>query len=98
MVKPLLLEEVEGTSPRFFFKNLSLRSHFEVQNSIFYNLNLKLSKVRHSNTLFLTVTFAFPGSPLGALVRFPCVCVCGGGGGGGGGGQLKWTPKKKNWA
>ena len=45
--------------------------------SIFYNLNFK--QVRHSNTLFLTISFAFHCHALGALVRFPCVCVGGGG-------------------
>ena len=31
-----------------------------------------LSWVRHSNTLFLTTSFAFPSRLLGALVRFIC--------------------------
>ena len=43
-----------------------------------YSITSILSKVRHSNTLFLTITFAFLCRPLGALVRFQC----GGGGGG----------------
>ena len=45
-----------------------------------YSITSILSKVRHSNTLFLTISFAFPCRPLGVLVRFPCVCVGGGGG------------------
>ena len=44
-----------------------------------YSIASILSKVRHSNALFLTISFAFPCRPLGALVRFPCR---GGGGGG----------------
>ena len=28
--------------------------------------------VVHSKSLFLTISFAFPCRPLGALVRFPC--------------------------
>ena len=74
----------------FFFINLCLlgciSSHFEAHFSISYNPSI-LSKVSHSNTLFLTISFAFPCQPLGALIRFPSVCVLGGGGGGGGGGH-----------
>ena len=44
-----------------------------------YSITSILSKVVHPNTLFLTISFAFPCRPLGALVRF--TCVCGGGGG-----------------
>ena len=43
-----------------------------------YSITSILSKVVHPNTLFLTISFAFPFRPLGALVRF----TCGGGGGG----------------
>ena len=31
-----------------------------------------LRKVEHSNPLFLSISFAFPCRPIGALVRFPC--------------------------
>ena len=37
-----------------------------------YSITSILSRVRHSNTLFLTISFAFPCRPLGALIRFPC--------------------------
>ena len=37
-----------------------------------YAITSILSKVVHSKTLFLTISFAFPCRPLGALVRFPC--------------------------
>ena len=40
-----------------------ISSHFEAHFSIFY------SKVRHSNTLFFAINFAFPCQALGALVR-----------------------------
>ena len=46
-----------------------------------YSITSILSKVVHPNTLFLTISFAFPCRPLGALVRF----TCGEGGRGGGG-------------
>ena len=41
-----------------------------------YSITSILSKVVHSSTLSLTISFAFSGRPLGALERFPC----GGGG------------------
>ena len=57
---------------RNFFLNLCLweciSSHFDAH----FSITSMLSTVRHSNTLFLTISFAFPCRPLGALVRFPC--------------------------
>ena len=50
--------------------------HFQVilKPILPYSLTSILNQVRHSNTLFLTITFAFHCRPLGALVRFPCCC------------------------
>ena len=57
---------------------MSLRMHFKPFKPIYpYSITSILSKVVHPNTLFLTISFAFPYRPLGALVRF----TCGGGGG-----------------
>ena len=36
-----------------------------------YSITSILSKVRHSNTMFLTISFSFPYHPLGALLRLP---------------------------
>ena len=54
-------------------KSMSLRMHFK---PFTYSITSILRKVVHPNTLFLTISFAFPCRPLGALVRF----TCGGGG------------------
>ena len=53
----------------FFSKNAFqaiLETHFP------YSITSFLSKVVHSNKLFLTISFEFPCRPLDALGRFPC--------------------------
>ena len=74
-----------STTPSLFLKSVSENAFQAILKPIFpYTITSILSKVRHSNTFFLTISFEFPCRPLGALVRFTCVCVCvcvGGGGG-----------------
>ena len=83
---PLIGGGPEDLPPIQFFFNLCLWeciwSHFEAHFSIINSITSILRKVRHANTLFLTISFAFSCCPLCALVRFPC------GGGGGGAQQL----------
>ena len=69
--------------PMDFFKKIfvSEKTFQAILKSIFpYSITTILRKVRHSNTLFLSISFAFPCRPLCALVRFRWVCVWGGGG------------------
>ena len=58
------------TFPRFFFNFYVSENAFQaILKPIFpYSIISIFSRVRHSNTLFLTISFAFPCRPLGALV------------------------------
>ena len=68
-----------GIKPLFNKIFVSENAFQGIEKPIFpYSITSILSKVVHSNTLFLTISYAFPCRPLGALVRFPC--VWGGGG------------------
>ena len=74
MDRPPLIEADLGDLPLIFFKTMSLRMDFKPLKPIFFHILLTsissiTVKVRHSNTLFLTISFAFPCHPLGALVR-----------------------------
>ena len=71
-----------GSTLEIFLKiNVSKNAFQAILKPIFpYSVTSILSKVRHSNTLFLSISFACPCRPFGALVKFPC-------GGGGGGAQ-----------
>ena len=67
-----------GGGREIFLKSMSMRMHFQVilKPILPYSITSILNEVRHSNTLFLAISFAFHCRPLGALVRFPRCCCC----------------------
>ena len=73
---PLSLGGYGGPPPEFFFKIYVSENAFQaILKPIFpYSITSILSKVRHSNTLFLAINFSFSCHPLGALVRL-CVLL-----------------------
>ena len=64
----------QGDLPLIFFLRFVSENTFQaILMPIFpYPITSISSKVRHSNTLSLTISFALPCRPLGAFVRFPC--------------------------